>query len=131
MSKTEGKIWATSNHKFKAILLKVFILIHLVGLIFLSSFLLLTFLIPVSLNVSIEVIKGFLGIFLSFDRKMISTTLNKHCSVNNISILDELGQIDYVLTDKTGTLTANEMIFKHLSIGNMTFTAENLLKSSK
>lgn len=72
-----------------------------------SSFLLLTFLIPVSLNVSIEVIKGFLGIFLSFDDKMFYAPINKGCSVNNVAIMDELGKIDYVLTDKTGTLTAN------------------------
>ena len=75
--------------------------------IFFSSFLLLTFLIPISLNVSIEIIKGFLGIFLSFDNHMYHAVTEKRCSVNNVSILEELGQIDYVLTDKTGTLTAN------------------------
>lgn len=84
--------------------------------IFFSCFLLLTFLIPISLNVSIEIIKGFLGIFLSFDDRLLYAPLNKRCSVNNVSILEELGQVDYVLTDKTGTLTANEMVFKHLAI---------------
>lgn len=76
-------------------------------LIYFSSFLLLTFLIPISLNVSIEVIKGFLGIFLEFDKKMYYKPINKGCNVNNVSILEELGLVDYVLTDKTGTLTAN------------------------
>lgn len=76
-------------------------------LIFFSDFLLLSYLIPVSLNVSIEVIKGFLGIFLSFDDKMYHELSGKRCSVNNVSILEELGQVTHVLTDKTGTLTAN------------------------
>ena len=76
-------------------------------LIYFSSFLLLTFLIPISLNVSIEVIKAFLGIFLNFDDKMYYASIDKRCNVNNFSIIEELGKIDYVLTDKTGTLTAN------------------------
>ena len=76
-------------------------------LIYFSSFLLLTFLIPISLNVSIEVIKAFLGIFLGFDDKMYYKPIDKRCNVLNISIIEELGQVDYVLTDKTGTLTAN------------------------
>lgn len=57
-------------------------------LIYFSSFLLLTFLIPISLNVSIEVIKGFLGIFLSFDNKMYYEPIEKGCNVNNVSIIE-------------------------------------------
>jgi P-type E1-E2 ATPase len=78
-----------------------------VVLIYFSSFLLLTFLIPISLNVSIEAIKAFLGVFLGFDDKMYHKPIDKRCQVFNISIIEELGQIDFVLTDKTGTLTAN------------------------
>ena len=32
---------------------------------------------------------------------------NQYCSTLNMSIIEELGVVDYVLTDKTGTLTAN------------------------
>jgi P-type E1-E2 ATPase len=97
-----------------------------VVLIFFSGFLLLTFLIPISLNVSIEVIKGFLGTFLTFDRKMFHEPINKGCSVNNVSIIEELGQIDYILTDKTGTLTANEMVFKNLCVGGYSYTSSDI-----
>ena len=85
----------------------MYILAYTAILIYFSSFPLLTFLIPISLNVSIEVIKAFLGIFLNFDDKMYYEPIDKRCSVNNFSIVEELGNISYVLTDKTGTLTAN------------------------
>lgn len=39
-----------------------------------------------------------------------------NCGVLNSSILEELGVISYVLTDKTGTLTSNEMVFKKVAV---------------
>lgn len=58
-----------------------------------------------------------MGIFLGFDDKMYYKPIDKRCNVLNMSIIEELGQVDYVLTDKTGTLTANEMVFKLLTLG--------------
>jgi len=40
----------------------------------------------------------------------------KRCEVRNIKMIEELGQIDYLFCDKTGTLTKNELKFKSLSI---------------
>lgn len=39
-----------------------------------------------------------------------------------MSILEELGLIDYVLTDKTGTLTSNNMVFKSCCIKDQTYS---------
>lgn len=86
------------------------------GLNFLSVFILLNFLIPISLVIFIEGIKTFLGIFLSADDKMKDADTKSCCGVLNSSILEELGVVSYVLTDKTGTLTANEMVFKKLTL---------------
>lgn len=78
----------------------------------------LNFLIPITLNIVIEGIKTFSGIFLTFDKKMYDETIKKECGVLNTSIVEELGIVDCILTDKTGTLTANEMVFKKIAIRN-------------
>lgn len=41
------------------------------------------------------------------DKKMYYQPNKQYTSTLNMSIIEELGVIDYVLTDKTGTLTAN------------------------
>ena len=89
---------------------------HSAGLNFLSVFILLNYLIPISLVIFIEGIKTFLAIFLSADDKMKDSATNSCCGVLNSSILEELGVVSYLLTDKTGTLTANEMVFKKLTL---------------
>lgn len=74
---------------------------------FFTIFLLLNFLIPITLNILIEGIKSFSALFLYLDRKMYDRSLRHHCGVLNSSIIEQLGLVDCVLTDKTGTLTAN------------------------
>jgi phospholipid-translocating ATPase len=78
----------------------------------------LNFLIPITLNIVIEGVKTFSGLFLTFDRKLYDPTIKKECGVLNTSIIEELGVVDCVLTDKTGTLTANEMVFRKIAIRN-------------
>ena len=46
--------------------------------------------------------------------------------VRSTTIPEELGRIQYLLTDKTGTLTQNEMIFKKLHLGSVSFSAETM-----
>ena len=74
---------------------------------FLTTFLMLNYLIPISLVIMIEGIKTFSGIFVSIDDKMRDKSTKSSCGVMNSSILEELGVVSYLLTDKTGTLTAN------------------------
>ncbi len=85
----------------------MYVFFYAATLIFLSSLLLMSFLIPVSLNVSMEVIKAFYGLFLELDVKFMNAQREEGCQVSNTSMIEELGSIDYVLTDKTGTLTCN------------------------
>jgi phospholipid-translocating ATPase len=48
------------------------------------------------------------------------------CIVRNSTIPEELGRIQFVLTDKTGTLTQNDMIFKKVSMEFAHFSEESI-----
>ena len=76
----------------------------------------MTYFVPISLIVTMEVIKLFQGGIASNDAKGYSKQYGVHVSVNNTSINENLGQIKYVFTDKTGTLTKNQMNFKKIIV---------------
>ena len=96
---------------------------------FLKFFLLLSSILPISLLVSLEIIKVIQSLFIMADAKMYSVDVDQRCKVMSISLNEELGLINNIFTDKTGTLTANEMIFKACSVGKIKYdkkTAENI-----
>jgi phospholipid-transporting ATPase len=76
--------------------------------------LLLTYFVPISLIVTMEMVKLFQGSLLVRDKAGYSEEYDFYTTANNTSVNENLGQIKYVFTDKTGTLTKNNMIFKNL-----------------
>ena len=90
-----------------------------VPITFVSYFILLNTMIPISLIVSIEVIKSIQGYLISHDELMKANRGGDIISSRTFrsSLNEELGMVDYVFTDKTGTLTRNEMVMKELLIG--------------
>jgi phospholipid-translocating ATPase len=48
--------------------------------------------------------------------------------VRNSNIPEELGRVSYVFSDKTGTLTQNEMIFKKLQTRSVCYTEEDCVE---
>lgn len=78
--------------------------------------------IPISLLVSHEMVKYIQAMIISRDEKMESTLYGKISTVaQSSSLTEELGQINYVFSDKTGTLTCNIMNFKKLFSGGETY----------
>ncbi|KAH8581608.1 phospholipid-translocating P-type ATPase [Cryptosporidium sp. chipmunk genotype I] len=80
--------------------------------------LLLSSIIPISLRVNLEMAKIVFSSQINNDKNMKSVTVRS-------SIPEELGRVDYLLTDKTGTLTQNYMIVQTLHIGHAIFHQEN------
>ncbi|CAN8096065.1 unnamed protein product [Discula destructiva] len=72
-------------------------------------------LIPLSLYVSLEIVK--IGqVMLLRDVDMYDPVSNTPMVANTTTILEDLGQVSYVFSDKTGTLTENLMRFRKLSV---------------
>jgi phospholipid-transporting ATPase len=74
--------------------------------------------IPISLMVSLESVKFMQAKIIANDPKMITKETGIKCEVQSSNLNEELGQIDFIFSDKTGTLTCNQMNFKKLVIGN-------------
>lgn len=52
---------------------------------------------------------------------MYSETYFKRCRCISVNLHEDLGKIKYILADKTGTLTSNELNFKGATIGSSLF----------
>ncbi|KAK4777885.1 hypothetical protein SAY87_018072 [Trapa incisa] len=75
--------------------------------------------IPISLYVSIEMIKVFQSTqFINNDSHMYHAETNTPALARTSNLNEELGQIEYIFSDKTGTLTRNMMEFFKCSIGS-------------
>ncbi|XP_042867985.1 phospholipid-transporting ATPase VA-like isoform X1 [Penaeus japonicus] len=72
--------------------------------------------IPISLYVTIEVIKLMQVYHIHNDKDFKDKKSGKTIECRALNIPEELGQVEYVFTDKTGTLTENNMVFQRCSI---------------
>ena len=79
--------------------------------------LLLNTMIPISLIITMEVVKLFQGMFMSYDMHCYSKLRKKFLATNSVSLNEECGLVNYIFSDKTGTLTCNKMEFKYCVIG--------------
>nr|XP_039267375.1 probable phospholipid-transporting ATPase IIB [Styela clava] len=81
---------------------------------------LFSYIIPISLRVNLDMGKAVYSWFIERDKRIPGTI------VRTSTIPEELGRINYLLTDKTGTLTRNEMIFKRLHVGTVSYGVESI-----
>ncbi|KAK7265044.1 hypothetical protein RJT34_32660 [Clitoria ternatea] len=88
---------------------------------FLTALMLYSYFIPISLYVSIEIVKVLQSIFINQDLHMYYEETDKPANARTSNLNEELGQVDTILSDKTGTLTCNSMEFIKCSIAGVAY----------
>jgi phospholipid-translocating ATPase len=79
--------------------------------------------IPQSLKVTSDISKYIMSLFITWDIEIFDPKTDTPAGALNTAICDDLGEIDYIFTDKTGTLTENVMVFKSFVLpGGLIFT---------
>ncbi|XP_059924077.1 phospholipid-transporting ATPase IF isoform X3 [Gadus macrocephalus] len=92
---------------------------------FLAFLVLYNYIIPISLYVTVEMQKFLGSFFIGWDLDLYHEESDQKAQVNTSDLNEELGQVEYVFTDKTGTLTENEMYFRECSINGIKYQELN------
>eukprot|EP00127_Corallochytrium_limacisporum_P000959 Clim_evm43s33 gene=Clim_evmTU43s33 len=88
---------------------------------FLTFLILFNNLVPISLIVTLEMIKYVQAVFIELDMEIFDYKTMTKAEARTSNLNEELGQVQYVLSDKTGTLTRNIMKFKRCSIAGIIY----------
>lgn len=76
---------------------------------------------------SVEIIRLGNSFYIDWDRKMYHPRNDTPAEARTTTLNEELGQIKYVFSDKTGTLTQNIMTFNKCSINGKSYGKVNVL----
>ena len=78
-------------------------------------------LVPISLYITLEIIRTLQALFIYSDVQMYYEKIDYPCTPKSWNISDDVGQVEYIFSDKTGTLTQNVMEFKKCTINGVPY----------
>lgn len=87
--------------------------------------------VPLSLYISLEIVKIGQLLMLNSDIEMYDAETDTPARCNTNTILENLGQVGYIFSDKTGTLTDNVMKFRKISVAGTIWLHEKDLEPSE
>mmetsp|Transcript_2344 Transcript_2344/g.2284 ORF Transcript_2344/g.2284 Transcript_2344/m.2284 type:complete len:123 (+) Transcript_2344:966-1334(+) len=87
---------------------------------FLIFYLLLAFLLPLAILIVLEIVKLMYTRIIEVDSELMMIDYDlkdlRFACMQNSQILEELATINYILSDKTGTMTKNELYFRTFAV---------------
>ncbi|KAL5056532.1 hypothetical protein RYX36_037214 [Vicia faba] len=90
---------------------------------FLMSVIVYQVMIPIALYISMELVRVGQAYFMIEDDRLFDKATNSRFQCRALNINEDLGQIKYVFSDKTGTLTENKMEFQCASIWGVDYSS--------
>ncbi|GMH33103.1 hypothetical protein BSKO_00937 [Bryopsis sp. KO-2023] len=91
-----------------------------VGLVFMTFWILTSYMVPISLFVTMEIVKFWQAfVFINNDPDMVAP--DEPARARNSNLNEDLGKVEYIFSDKTGTLTSNDMQLRMISIKNQSY----------